>query len=188
MKREVNNTRKCIDCGAPVPRKVKRCPSCNQAFLKARPTYERTPEHRAKMSAALTGKTHNWSSASTRSEVAEKIRDWWTPERRERARLRGEMLAENRQWRDMIAASVAGEKNPNYQDKDNATGYAPGWGRLHRHLIRERAGGKCEVCGREGRLDIHHRDFSKDNHDPENLQVLCRRCHKLDHSSRNHQD
>jgi hypothetical protein len=140
-----------------------------------------TDEHKANLSAALKGKRHNWSSASTRPEIAEKIRQSWTPEKREQARQRGLMMAENREWRDMIARSVMGAKNPNYQGKDQTTGYGPGWGPLHRRLVRERAQGKCEVCGREARLDIHHKDFGKDNHDPENLQVVCRSCHKKMH-------
>ena len=49
-------------------------------------SYERTPEHRAKMSAALQGKKHDWRSGSTRPDVAAKIQAYWTPERREAKR------------------------------------------------------------------------------------------------------
>lgn len=172
----------CVDCGIVVGRRVKRCPQCNRLFLKNRgPTYVRTSEHNAKLSQSLKGKSHNWRSGGSLPGVAEKIRQWWTSERREAARQRGLMMAENRSWRDRIAAELMGESNPNYQGKDNATGYGPGWGRLHRDLVRQRAQGKCEVCGREARFDIHHKDFGKDNHDPENLAVLCRSCHKRTH-------
>jgi hypothetical protein len=56
-------------------------------------SYERTPEHRQKMSAALTGQKHAYRSASTRPDVAAKIQAYWTPERREAKRL--EMLKRN---------------------------------------------------------------------------------------------
>lgn len=35
---------------------------------------------------------------------------------------------------------------------------------------------KCELCNRPAIL-IHHKDFSNDNHDVDNLQSLCRYCH-----------
>ena len=39
---------------------------------------------------------------------------------------------------------------------------------------------KCDICGKtEGVLDVHHRDFDPDhkNNEPENLQILCKKCH-----------
>jgi hypothetical protein len=188
MKREVNNSRQCIECGVPVPRRVKRCPLCHTKNLKTRARYERTPEHKEKMSGVLKGKTHSWDSGSKKPEVAEKIRQSWTPEKREAARARGLVFATDIAWRDLIARSVTGELNPNYQAKGKDTPYAPGWGRLHKRLIRERDGNCCTSCGKSGRLDIHHKDFSKDNHHPDNLVSLCRSCHKTAHYNTNHQD
>jgi 5-methylcytosine-specific restriction endonuclease McrA len=124
--------------------------------LKGRPSYERTAEHRAKMTQALTGKRHSYRSASTRPEVAAKIAAAWTPERRQEARLKG--LA----WAETVRK---------------------GWKRA-RALARQRAAGHCEQCGGTTNLDTHHKDFSKTNHDPANLIVLCRSCHKLAHYGR----
>lgn len=41
---------------------------------------------------------------------------------------------------------------------------------------------KCEKCGRVKRLDVHHLDY-RNIYDVEltDLQVLCRRCHTLEH-------
>lgn len=42
---------------------------------------------------------------------------------------------------------------------------------------------KCERCGRAGRLEVHHIKpvhRGGDNH-PDNLEVLCRRCHLSEH-------
>ena len=181
MPREWNTSRQCTDCGAEVPRKVKRCPPCNHAFLERRPTYERTAEHRETMSAALQGKRHNYRSASTRPEVAEKIRQAWTDEKRQAAQNRGLAFAADQAWRDLIAWAVSRAVNPEQQ---RIRPYTPGFGRLHRQLIRDRAAGQCELCGRATRLDIHHKDWSKDNHHPDNLAALCRKCHKSVHPNR----
>lgn len=72
--RTYDNTRKCIECGETIPRKVKRCQTCNASFLKQRPTYERTPEHCCRMSEATKGKPKAYRPASERPEIAEKIR------------------------------------------------------------------------------------------------------------------
>ena len=153
---------------------------------KCKPSYTRTDDHRQKMSEALAGRKHDYPSASTQPEVAEKIRSTWTPERREAARRRGLAQAADRAWRDMIARSLSGDLNPNYQGKGRSTPYGPGWGRRHKELIRERAGYRCEMCGcaPSATLDVHHRDHSKDNHHPDNLMALCRSCHKKVHPGR----
>jgi DNA-directed RNA polymerase subunit RPC12/RpoP len=41
---------------------------------------------------------------------------------------------------------------------------------------------KCEECGKTPKvLIIHHKDFNKDNDDPENLELLCPYCHFKKH-------
>ena len=42
---------------------------------------------------------------------------------------------------------------------------------------------KCEICKRRGR-HIHHKDGSKNNHNLENLLLVCHRCHGLIHQGR----
>lgn len=166
----------CPLCGGPMSPKASACRSCA-------PSYERTTEHRAAMSAALTGKGKPSMRGRKRPEAGRKIAASWTPERREEARQRGLLQAESREWLVKIAEAVSGENNPNFQGKNHPTGYAPGWGRKYRERIRARAAGVCERCGArpDYPLDLHHKDFTKSNHDPENLMVLCRSCHKLLH-------
>jgi len=120
-------------------------------------SYERTPEHRQKMSERLRGKKHDYRSASTNPEVAARIAAWWTPERREAKRQ--EMLKRNpsARYHGLSARAAA---------------------RL------AKAAGACQWCGHDGsesRLGIHHRDRDKQNQDPENLLVLCHRCHMREH-------
>ena len=55
----------------------------------------------------------------------------------------------------------------------------PRWDRVRRREL-ERTGWRCERCGKAGRLEVHHvRPLAKGGaaYDPDNLKVLCRRCH-----------
>ena len=40
----------------------------------------------------------------------------------------------------------------------------------------------CEICGRTGRLHVHHVDGNPMNNESGNLQTLCGSCHHLSHS------
>ena len=48
-----------------------------------------------------------------------------------------------------------------------------------REAVLRRAKGKCEVCGRPGRLDCHHivKRSQRGADTPDNVAALCRRCH-----------
>lgn len=59
--------------------------------------------------------------------------------------------------------------------------YSSNW-RAKRRRILQRAGHRCEKCGVGGRLDIHHRTYERLRYEwPEDLQALCRPCHKRAH-------
>jgi 5-methylcytosine-specific restriction endonuclease McrA len=107
------------------------------------------------MSRALEGKRHSYRSASTNPKVARKIAAWWTLERRDQKRQ--EVL----------------RRNPNAR-------YHGLSAKAAKRLTL--AAGRCSRCGSTGRLDIHHRDRNKKNQAPENLEVLCHRCHMREHS------
>lgn len=179
MTREVNNTRCCIECGAEVPRKVKRCPECNEQFLRRRPTYVRTPEHRQRMSAALQGKPKSYPTGGSLPGVAAKIRLAWTPEMRGAARRRGSEFALDPKWRS--AVSSPGVLNPRWEGGRSGLPYRSGFSATIRRLVRERDGGCCRQCGSTKNLCVHHRDFSKTNHSLDNLILVCRKCHTRIH-------
>jgi len=58
--------------------------------------------------------------------------------------------------------------------------YGRDWKAFRRQLIGER-GNRCERCGNPPTekhvLTIHHIDFNPENRQPENLLVLCSKCH-----------
>ena len=62
----------------------------------------------------------------------------------------------------------------------------PNHGQLKRNRLEKlkQAGNKCEVCGDEA-FCVHHLDGSVDNHDLDNLAVLCKKCHFILHAGRN---
>lgn len=48
-----------------------------------------------------------------------------------------------------------------------------------------RAGGRCQMCYRQGPLEVHHRTYERlGNERDEDLTVLCRSCHQLFHLQR----
>ena len=50
-----------------------------------------------------------------------------------------------------------------------------------RAAARERAGHRSSRSGSAGRLEVHHRDGDRTNNSPENLEVLTRKEHLLEH-------
>lgn len=40
---------------------------------------------------------------------------------------------------------------------------------------------QCEMCGKDGKLDVHHKDGNYQNNKISNLQILCRSCHNKVH-------
>lgn len=112
------------------------------------------------MSEVTAGKPKPWLQGKKRPEVAEKISEWWTPERREQKRQ--EMLLLNPDAR-YHGLSCKGAR------------------RLRAAL------GHCENCGSDGsdsRLDVHHRNGDKQDQSLGNLMVLCHRCHMQVHAER----
>jgi 5-methylcytosine-specific restriction endonuclease McrA len=60
--------------------------------------------------------------------------------------------------------------------------YATGTWKRVRELARKRAGGCCERCGCERKLEVHHRVPLRHGGAPfdlSNVEAICRRCHRL---------
>lgn len=57
------------------------------------------------------------------------------------------------------------------------------WVRYVRPFMLGRADHKCESCGqRNATLDVHHKTYERLGFElPEDLEVLCRDCHEIEH-------
>lgn len=84
-------------------------------------------------------------------------------------------------------AAKVGSRNYALRHKDRVTANSRRgrWkGNWQRALDRD--GRKCQGCGATERLRVHHRDGSGEgdspNHDLDNLQTLCQKCHSLAHT------
>jgi hypothetical protein len=59
---------------------------------------------------------------------------------------------------------------------------SPHWQELRVQTIAER-GNKCERCGGEVKIDLHHKTYKNKGHEkPEDLILLCRKCHEKQHT------
>lgn len=76
-----------------------------------------------------------------------------------------------------------GVNHPHWTGGYSPEAYRANWEHTKK-IVRERAGGKCELCGNvHGTMDVHHlipirtrQSIEIINH-PDNLQYLCRPCH-----------
>ncbi len=183
-----NQHKPCPRCGETMHRQSKLCIVCARkdpewkAKVSAGKTGKpspKSPETRRKMSAAAKGKKKSYPTGGSLPGVADKIRQAWTPEMRESARIRGLERAQDPEWR--LRCGMPGEKNPMWEDGRSQIPYSPGWARKVKETAWQRAEHRCEICGGVPR-DTHHMDFQKNNHALDNLQVLCRKCHKRLHA------
>src|SRR5262245_35566781 len=93
----------CPTCGKPMSPKAQQCRVC-------KPTYQRTAETNARMSASLKGKPKPKLKGRKRPGHSRKMKAVWAdPEMREAARQRGKRFASDPEWRRKIAKSVSGE-------------------------------------------------------------------------------
>lgn len=55
------------------------------------------------------------------------------------------------------------------------------WLELRLDILTNR-GGKCEECGSKNKIQVHHLTYKNIfNEEPEDLILLCRSCHELEH-------
>ena len=76
-----------------------------------------------------------------------------------------------------------GKNNPNFQNGDKVYKRGPHWHAIRRWVLN-RDGHRCQACGADGQLHVHHiipfravEDKDSANH-PDNLVSLCPPCHR----------
>lgn len=148
-----------------MPRKRVTCPKCSRpmtpkakACRRCVPSYVRSPEQRRAMSALLSGVPRPHQLGRKRPDHAATMREWWTEERRETKRQEMLLRNPNSRYHGLSAKQAA-------------------------RIVR--AVGCCQRCGGDGlasRLGVHHHNRDKHDQSPENLEVLCHRCHMREHA------
>jgi len=152
----------CLDCGAKVKPRQKRCKPCANIVLA-----ERMRQH------------IGWKH---KPETKEAMRQSWTTERREKARQRAIAQGQDVKWLEAMSKRFAGANNPNWRNGLSLTPYAPGFYSQLKEAIKNRDGFCC-LCGKEAN-EIHHIDYNKRNHHPDNLILLCKHCHGISNFNR----
>lgn len=83
-----------------------------------------------------------------------------------------------------------GENSPNWNGGTSFEPYSPEFKKEIRHLVRDRDGHVCQMCGAEENektLAVHHIDYCKQNNDLMNLISLCAHpCHQLTNVNRDY--
>ena len=160
--------RMCRDCYAKTPfqRGHKPCPSCdkpmNRQSIMCRPCFWSSEQGRAIL--AQQEATRQAKSDEEKQSINAKISASWTEERKQ-------------EWSE----KVSGENNPQWKGGASLEDYAPGFNSKLKRQIRERDEFRCQLCGihenqMDRKLDIHHIDYDKSNHRPDNLASTCRGC------------
>ena|SRR3972149_8558680 len=86
------------------------------------------------------------------------------------------------------------ENNVNWNNGSSFEPYPRDWTDDLRESIRKRDNYTCQICGTyqdelkgwHRKLDIHHKDYNKDNLNPNNLITLCKSCHTKTSFDRNY--
>ena len=78
--------------------------------------------------------------------------------------------------------NLAGSKNPAWLGGKSFEKYGLDWTDTLKESIRQRDNYCCKLCNKKQigqiKFDVHHIDYNKQNHNPENLITLCKSCHR----------
>ena len=179
------------------------CQEHHVLWQKGRSSYERTPEHRAKMSLIVLSNTEKMQRQGARlreyNQQVKKGRTWEQVYGREKAaKLRkhySEMMRgeNNPNFGNHV---LAGENNPNWRGGICREPYGFEFDEFLKEQIRQRDDYICQLCGIsqdehveliDDKLSVHHIDYDKTNNVSSNLISLCKSCHsKTNHNREYH--
>ena len=168
-------TNNCPICGKPIDPRNKYCQK-HKLF---------TAEHRRNISLAVKGVPKPSLKGKKRPQHSKFLKKWWSehPEEREKARQRGQALANNPEYLQKLSILLSGKNNPNWKNGLSQRHYKYFYQKL-KDKIRKRDNFTCLLCGKTEtelgyNLSIHHIDFNKKNYDEQNLCALCKQCNSI---------
>ena len=144
--------------------------ACMGEDRKGKPSYKRTDEHKEAMSEKLKGREPNWDAIWAAADAK-----------------RGKPIPDHQ--KKILSERWTGDKNPKWSGGISFERYAQGyWNAETRESIIERDK-VCQDCNKWDDADkgmhIHHMDGLRVNHSPDNLVLLCVKCHKARHKKHN---
>lgn len=86
--------------------------------------------------------------------------------------------------KEKMSASRVGDKNPMWRDGVSKVFYPSEFDKDLKEFIKQRDGERCQFCGVESFLSIHHIDYNKKNNWEGNLITLCQKCNPKMNSKR----
>ena len=96
----------------------------------------------------------------------------------------GKRIQWNKDTKGIVKASAgsfkAGKLNPCWNGGGRLK-YAEGFTLKLRKRIKIRDNYTCQDCENKNNLVVHHKEFQKDNHNPDKLITLCSSCHRKRH-------
>ena len=145
-------------------------------------------ETRAKISAALRGRTNAWRKESPSPRRGKKVSAKALANMRA---ARRKPSAEARRKMSLAMSKRTGAANPAWAGGASRLPYGWDYSPELRAEIRRRDGHKCQVCGASQsecskKLSVHHVDYNPRNSDPVNLLSLCNGCHRRVHANKKH--
>ena len=151
--------------------------------------YARTPETRAKMSAAA---KKRWESLGYRAKMSAVLKGRKpSPETRAKMSVahRGKKISPEQCAKRSVA--MTGPGNPQWRGGVARLPYVWTFNKELREEVRRRDGYQCQLCGAPQvecaiPLHIHHINYDKRDSDPLNLISLCLPCHSRTGFRREH--
>lgn len=173
---------KCIDCNSLVNRRVKRCNKCNKIARQKWLSQPRSDKTKQRLSKAFKGRKCYWLKGKKRPKHSKVMSAWWTPHKREDARRKMFERCKDANYIKKLSDWSSGENNPNWKNGLSQIPYARGFYKTLKQKIRKRDKFTCKLCNITEKeygkkMGIHHIDYSKYNHNPNNLISLCVICH-----------
>lgn len=124
--------------------------------------------------------TEEWKKIISNKLKGRKFSEEWRNKIKEKRKNQKIVISD--ETKRKLSLALSGEKGSNWKGGISKLPYPLGWTEILKESIRKRDNYKCQMCGKsqnefKRKLAIHHKDYDKNNLDPNNLISLCSSCH-----------
>ncbi len=148
-------------------------------------------EHKRKISEALKGKKASQEIKDKMSKSHIGLNTWMKGKKLSTT-IRDKISRANKgkklldRTKQKLSEQKRGEKNPQWRGGKSFEPYSVDWTKTLKKSIRERDKYTCQICGKEPSVYVHHIDYNKKNCNPNNLIILCQKCHPKTNGNRDY--